>query len=151
MAPRTHRAYDYESPNGALNVSDDFEGTVLIAEDDEAIRDGLSMSLEIEGYRVLTASNGREALELLPTLKSPCLLLLDLLMPVMNGWELLEAKNRDASLAAIPVVVLSATESKKLPGVSAFVPKPYELDKVIGAIRKYCGEPAPRDGRSLLN
>jgi CheY-like chemotaxis protein len=136
---------------GAPIVSDDFIGTVLIAEDDEAIRDGLSMSLEIEGYRVLTAANGREALEVLPTLQPPCLLLLDLLMPVMNGWELLEAKNREPGLAAIPVVVLSATESKDLPGVAAFVPKPYQLDKVIGAIRKHCGEPAVRDDRSLLN
>ena len=132
-------------------MSDDFEGTVLIAEDDAAIRDGLSMSLEIEGYRVLTASNGREALELLPTLQPPCLLLLDLLMPEMNGWELLEAKNRDPALAEIPVVVLSATQRKQLPGVAAFVPKPYELDKVIGAIREHCGEPAPHDRRNLLN
>lgn len=132
-------------------MSDDFEGTVLIAEDDAAIRDGLSMSLEIEGYRVLTAENGREALALLPTLRGPSLLLLDLLMPEMNGWELLEAKNRDPSLASIPVVVLSATQSAKLPGVAAFVPKPYELDKVIGAIREHCGGPAVRDARDLLN
>jgi CheY-like chemotaxis protein len=133
-------------------VNDDFEGTVLIAEDDEAIRDGLSMSLEIEGYRVLTAANGREALDLLPTLTAPCLLLLDLLMPVMSGWEVLEEKNRDPKLAAIPVVVLSATESQRLEGVAAFVPKPYELDKVIGAIRRHCGSsPVSSDARSLLN
>lgn len=133
-------------------MNDDFEGTILIAEDDEAIRDGLSMSLEIEGYRVLTAANGREALELLPGLRAPCLLLLDLLMPVMSGWEVLEEKNRDPRLASIPVVVLSATESQKLEGVAAFVPKPYELDKVIGAIRRHCGSaPVPSDARSLLN
>ncbi|MBS2032414.1 MAG: response regulator [Deltaproteobacteria bacterium] len=126
-------------------MADDFEGTVLIAEDDEAIRDGLSMSLEIEGYRVLIAADGREALELLPTIEAPCLLLLDLLMPVMNGWELLEAKNADPALAPIPVVVLSsADEKQRLPGVAAFVPKPYELDKVINAIRQFCGRSAPR-------
>ena len=126
-------------------ATDDFEGTVLIAEDDEAIRDGLSMSLEIEGYRVLTAADGRAALELLPTLESPCLLLLDLLMPVMNGWELLEAKNANPALAGIPVVVLSSADEKQpLPGVAAFVPKPYQLDKVIGAIRQFCGSSAPR-------
>ena len=132
-------------------MSDDFEGTVLIAEDDEAIRDGLSMSLEIEGYRVLTASNGKEALELLPTLEPPCLLLLDLIMPEMSGWELLERKNSDPKLAHIPVVVLSATESQRLEGVVAFVPKPYELDKVINAIHRYCGSNSPPDARSLLN
>lgn len=132
-------------------MSDDFEGTVLIAEDDEAIRDGLSMSLEIEGYRVLTASNGQEALALLPTLEPPCLLLLDLIMPEMSGWELLEHKNRDPKVASIPVVVLSATESQKLDGVAAFVPKPYEVDKVIDAIHRFCGGGAPADARSLLN
>jgi CheY-like chemotaxis protein len=126
---------------------------VLIAEDDDAIRDGLQMSLEIEGYQVLTAANGREALELMPQLRPPYLLLLDLIMPEMSGWEVLEAKNRDPALAAIPVVVLSATESKNLPGVVAFVPKPYELDKVLHTIHRFCRGTVPsrRKGDVTLN
>lgn len=133
-------------------MPDDFLGTILIAEDDEAVRDGLSMSLEIEGYRVRTASNGEEALAMLPNLESPGLLLLDLLMPVMNGWALLEAKNADPQLAPIPVVVLSSAEREPLPGVAAFVPKPYDLHHVIATVRRFCGgEPAPRAGTRWLN
>ncbi len=121
-------------------MADDFEGTVLIAEDDEAIRDGLSMSLEIEGYRVLTAADGREALELLPKLEPPCLLLLDLLMPVMNGWELLEAKNRDPALAPIPVVVLTADgrfqQAAQSLGAAAAFAKPFELKLLLRALER---------------
>jgi CheY-like chemotaxis protein len=93
--------------------------TVVIAEDDQATKDGLEMSLEIEGYRVLTASDGKAALALLPHLKPPCLLLLDLLMPEMTGFELLERKNLDPSIAWIPVVVLSGMENQHLQALPA--------------------------------
>lgn len=133
-------------------MPDEFLGTILIAEDDAAIRDGLSMSLEIEGYRVRTARNGQEALAILPELESPGLLLLDLLMPVMSGWALIEAKNADPALASIPVVVISAAEREPLPGVAAFVPKPYDLHQVIDTVRRFCGgERAPRAGARWLN
>ena len=118
--------------------------TVVIAEDDQATKDGLEMSLEIEGYRVLTASDGKAALALLPHLKPPCLLLLDLLMPEMTGFELLERKNLDPSIAWIPVVVLSGMENQHLAGVAAFVNKPYQLDRVLKAIQLHISPEGPQ-------
>jgi CheY-like chemotaxis protein len=86
---------------------------IMIVEDEADLRDTLKDVLELYGYRVITAANGAEALQQLESRRNggrPCLILLDLMMPVMNGWELLD-RLRDGSrpeLAAIPVVVVSA-------------------------------------------
>lgn len=83
---------------------------ILIVEDDEGIRDILKELLEIEGFRVSTAEHGREGLQRLEEMRSPCLILLDMMMPVMNGWEFLEVLQRQHGhvLATIPVAVVSA-------------------------------------------
>ncbi|HEX5000040.1 MAG TPA: response regulator, partial [Terriglobia bacterium] len=75
---------------------------VLIVEDEEFIRENFQIFLELEGFQVLTAGNGREALEQLQGRERPCLILLDLLMPVMDGGEFLERKASETSLASIP-------------------------------------------------
>ncbi|MGZ3709088.1 MAG: response regulator, partial [Bdellovibrionota bacterium] len=114
--------------------------SILIVEDDTDIRETLQQILELEGYTVLTASNGQEALDLLPQVARPCLILLDLMMPVMNGWEFLELKKKsdDISLATIPVVVVSAAgeRAKQIPA-SGFIKKPIELESLIQSVRKY--------------
>src|SRR4051812_23507934 len=81
---------------------------ILIVEDDEGIRETLVLALELEGYTVTTAGNGQEGLDVLPHMQTPCLILLDLMMPVMNGWAFAEALRADMVLAAIPVVVVTA-------------------------------------------
>jgi CheY-like chemotaxis protein len=84
--------------------------TILIVEDERPIRDVLAEILEDEGYRVSTVSNGMEALTYLrQQADRPRLILLDLGMPVMTGWEFREEQLRDATLKDIPVVIMSAT------------------------------------------
>src|SRR5262249_37619408 len=93
-----------------------------------------------EGYAVLTAGNGKEGLEQLRRVTSPCLILLDLMMPVMNGQEFLRAKAAEESLASIPVCVLSGVGSQPdLPGIVAFLSKPVDFSRLFDLIRNYCG------------
>lgn len=83
---------------------------ILLIEDERDAREALREILEIEGFNVVTAANGREGLAALQGGDQPCLILLDLMMPVMNGWEFLEALRQQYQrlLGAIPVVVVSA-------------------------------------------
>ena len=114
--------------------------TILIIEDDEGIREGFSMLLEFEGYTVLTASNGKEGLEVLHRGQRPCMIVLDLMMPVMNGLEFLEVVNQDSTLATIPVVLVTAfhdrTNLVKWP--IQILKKPVDYDLLMSAVKKYC-------------
>lgn len=113
--------------------------SILIVEDDNDIRESLAQVLELEGYNVSTAANGKEALELLTTIKRPCLILLDLMMPVMSGWEFLNAQRDDMMLATIPVVVVSAAgEKAKSTPASGFIKKPIDLPVLLSMIEQYC-------------
>src|SRR5687768_5509935 len=85
---------------------------VVVVEDDEEIRDSMRDALEIEGYAVSTYSNGKEALDGLRKLGIPCLILLDLMMPVMNGWEFLQAMKAER-FAEVPVYVVSAIADQR--------------------------------------
>src|ERR1044071_1184503 len=76
---------------------------ILVVEDDSAIREVLTDVLESEGYQVLNAANGREAIQLLRSSTLPCLILLDLMMPVMNGWQFRDEQRQDPLLAPVPV------------------------------------------------
>ena len=115
--------------------------SVLIVEDERDIRETLKQVLELEGYNAITASNGKEAIEMLATIPRPCLILLDLMMPVMDGWQFLEAQREDIILATIPVVIVSAAgEKAKSAGASAFIKKPVELDCLLSLVKQYCTE-----------
>ncbi|MFO0581640.1 MAG: response regulator [Anaeromyxobacter sp.] len=106
---------------------------VLLVEDDPDIRESLSEALRYEGYEVELAWHGREALARLARDPLPDVILLDLMMPVMNGWEFREAQLEDAALADIPVVVISA----QAPGACApdrYLPKPFSLGDLFAAI-----------------
>jgi CheY-like chemotaxis protein len=113
---------------------------VLLVEDDEAIRESLSELLESEGYRVVTARNGRQALDWLTTSSElPALVLLDLMMPVMSGLEVLEAMRAlpDAARRDLPVIVLTASrERPHAPGVIATLRKPIDVDDLLDAIAR---------------
>src|SRR5438270_7170536 len=82
--------------------------SILLVEDDAATREALALILGTEGYRVTGAANGAEALGVLRSAPPPDLILLDLMMPIMDGWQFRREQVRDAALSAIPVVVLSA-------------------------------------------
>lgn len=119
--------------------SKDQSKRILIVEDDRDIRDALQQALEIEGYTVSAVANGKEGLEYLNQFEHPCVILLDLMMPVMNGWEFLEMR-RQMELESVPVVVVSAAGDRAKPfQAQAFIRKPIELDGLIRTIQRYCG------------
>jgi len=104
--------------------------SVLVIDDDDDIRESLMVCLEGEGYHPMGAPNGRRALELLAALDSlPCLIILDLMMPVMDGRGFREEQLRSPALAKIPVVL-----------ISAFAPDPAEVAREL-QIRDYLSKP----------
>lgn len=115
------------------------EKTILIVDDDPDIRETLGEFLGYEDYAAVTASNGREALERLREGSKPCVVLLDLMMPVLDGFEFLEIRQQDPALAAVPVIVISAGSQalKSLSGVE-FFPKPLDVERLLAALSRYC-------------
>jgi CheY-like chemotaxis protein len=77
-------------------------------------------------------------LEVLCSVPAPCLILLDLMMPVMNGWDLLDALRRRADLSRIPVIVTSAAPDANTARARALLRKPYDLDKLLATVQRYC-------------
>lgn len=114
--------------------------SILVVEDNKEIQDSLKAALEIEGYIVFTADNGKEGIEQLAKIPTPCMILLDLMMPVMNGWEFVEEISKDIMLSAIPVVVVSAFGDKKgTPKTQGYIQKPIDLDALLNTVSKHCG------------
>jgi len=113
---------------------------ILLVEDDAGARDALSDILRDEGFEVATAENGREALSYLETAPAPCLILLDLVMPVMDGWEFRERQLREPRLQAIPVVVLTATAGQGVAGVaeSDILRKPVDFMALLAQVERHC-------------
>jgi CheY-like chemotaxis protein len=109
--------------------------SVLLVEDDPLIRGAMQMVLEWEGYRVAWAANGRQALDLLRTSERPSFILLDLTLPVLDGWRFREGQQRDPALAAIPVVVVSAADRAACLQASGHVQKPFQPEELLDAIR----------------
>jgi CheY-like chemotaxis protein len=111
---------------------------ILIVEDDVDIREALTQILEEEGYAVREAGNGREALELMRSGPVPALILLDLMMPVMNGWQFRAEQLKDPRIAGVPVLIISADPHVQLSadtlGVKALLRKPIALDDLLAAI-----------------
>jgi CheY-like chemotaxis protein len=117
--------------------------TILLVEDDDDIRSTLKEVLELEGYNVATAAHGQEAFTRLEEIERPCVILLDLMMPVMNGWEFLEKQKESARFASIPVLVVSAAGDKaRSASAQGFVKKPIEVDGLLEMIKKYCSKPS---------
>ena len=115
-------------------------GTVLIVEDDLDTREMLGRFLELEGYKVETAENGKRALERLGSGVGACVILLDLMMPVMDGWQFRQEQVRDAALADIPVIVVSAAGRERLEKIhaNAYLSKPVDLDELLGCVTQFC-------------
>jgi CheY-like chemotaxis protein len=114
---------------------------VLIVEDDRDTREMLERFLQLEGFDVRTAPNGHAALESLQTAGSPCVILLDLMMPVMNGWQFREAQAQHPQLARIPVVVVTAAGSRSdIPAIHAdgWLSKPVDFDQLLEKIGEFC-------------
>jgi CheY-like chemotaxis protein len=115
--------------------------SVFVVDDDIDIRTSLCEILEFQGYQVTGLANGQEALDRLREGTRPCVILLDLMMPVLNGWEFRAAQAHDEALADIPVVIISgagrAAEAATL-GAAGFLRKPLELSDILAAVETHC-------------
>ena len=115
---------------------------VLIVDDDHDMRSALSETLEMEGHQTACVSNGQEALDHLRTGDAPCLILLDLMMPVMNGWQFRERQLENRALAGIPLVVITAdgNAASKARELSAddYLRKPLRPEELLATVAKYC-------------
>jgi CheY-like chemotaxis protein len=113
---------------------------VLIVEDDVELRDMMAQLLAIEGYNTATVANGREALDYLHNGDRPHVILLDLMMPVMDGWEFRRRMQSDPEIADLPVIVLSALDHSRAKDVdaAAFLKKPLDFDRLLTLVRQHC-------------
>jgi CheY-like chemotaxis protein len=116
---------------------------VCVVDDDADIREVLSDVLTLEGYDVVAAGDGESALERLRERKNACrLILLDLMMPHMNGWEFRRQQLQDPALASVPVVLLTGagTAAKSIDElrVAGTIEKPVDLDALLAKVAAYC-------------
>jgi two-component system chemotaxis response regulator CheY len=112
---------------------------IMLVEDDEAIRESIVELMEGEGYTILAAPNGAEALALLHnTAALPALILLDLMMPVMDGFAFCEARAKVARIADIPVVIMSADghvrQKQDRTGAADYIKKPLDIDDLLARV-----------------
>ena len=110
---------------------------ILIVDDDDAIRETIQMALELEHYPTAVAGDGAQALEWLRKNPAPFLILLDLMMPVMDGWELFDKLRKDERLARVPVVVITAF-GRELGSVGQLpiLKKPIDLDDLLRVVSR---------------
>jgi CheY-like chemotaxis protein len=157
--PQTQGAQQSRRPSrgadstNAPGSGDAHAHTVLVVDDNRAIRDPLIELLETQGFHARGVGNGREALHALQGGYPACMVLLDLTMPIMDGWAFRAAQRDDARLASIPIVILTAlldpqAEARKLGAVAGFH-KPIDVEGLLLAIATHCAaDPRRGAGRS---
>lgn len=113
---------------------------VLIVEDDADLREMMAQLLALEGFGAATVANGLEALEYLEGGDRPDVILLDLMMPIMDGWEFRRKQQSLPALANVPVIVLSALDPRRAADVNAvaFLKKPLDFDRLLELVRRFC-------------
>ena len=114
--------------------------TVFIVEDDVDTREMIGRFLELEGFAIETAANGRQALDRLGAGARACVILLDLMMPVMDGWEFRRQQSSHAAFANIPVIVFSAAGRERMRQIDAndYLAKPVDLDELLQRVSRFC-------------
>ena len=113
---------------------------IMIVEDERNIQEVLRLSLEMENYEVITADNGKMALDLLSSIAIlPSAILLDLMMPIMNGWEFADAVSKNSRLSKIPIILVTAygDRAQSIPSM-ALIEKPVDLNVLIETVNKCC-------------
>jgi CheY-like chemotaxis protein len=119
-------------------------GTILVVDDEPDVRETLCETLEYEGYVAVQAANGRDALEYLRQNPAPCLVLLDLMMPVMNGYDFLEAIRNEPRLLPVSILIVSAAAREQIDaaakssGAVGVLAKPLQLKALLTAVEQYC-------------
>jgi CheY-like chemotaxis protein len=117
---------------------------VLVVDDDVNIRKMIIAALRRDGYVFREAANGRDALDVMRN-EHPDVVVLDLMMPVLSGWDVLQEREHDPTLRKIPVIIVSANRDPELAiavnrGVCAFLPKPFDIG-ALGALVRSCVAP----------
>src|SRR5262245_10041069 len=102
----------------------------------------MAQLLTLEGFNAATVSNGREALQYLEEGEAPEVILLDLMMPVMDGWEFRRHQKADPEISRVPVIVLSALDQGRTSSLEpdAFLKKPLDFDRLLQLVRQYCSD-----------
>jgi CheY-like chemotaxis protein len=122
---------------------------ILVVDDDRDLLEPLTELLAFEGFSVLSALNGAEALACLRNPSPPDLVILDLMMPVMDGFKFLEIRRSDPRLSAIPVIVSSSNDSIGVDGADSIVCKPIDLELLNREIRRLTSRAVPLTRRRL--
>ena len=118
-------------------------GSVLVVDDDADVREVMSLVLSSSGYDPHVAVHGRDALLKLETMERPCVMLVDLMMPVMDGIELVKRLRSDETTKTIPIVIVSAYERPaELTQADGFLVKPVDLDQLLEVVARFCGTPS---------
>lgn len=112
--------------------------TVLIVEDNCDLRETLADYLTLEGFETALAGNGEEALARLNAMDAPCIVLLDLMMPVMDGAEFLQAVRTSPRFSRLPVALMTASPPSMDIGADRFLRKPFALEKLLGVVHEMC-------------
>ena|SRR5436853_5980345 len=112
---------------------------ILIVDDDDELRTVLIATLTAKGYKALVARHGLEALEVLHAGVRPDLILMDLCMPEMDGWQLRQALANEANVAGVPIVVMTAAQSQDPGGLAVvdILAKPFSLDQLLTVVRRH--------------
>jgi CheY-like chemotaxis protein len=114
-------------------------GLILVVDDNDDLRETVQMLLEAKGFAVAAAADGRAALDHLRTGERPVLILLDLMMPDMNGWQFLGHVREDPSLGAIPIVIMTAHKSVDLAPLAPedVLHKPFDAGKLLATVERH--------------
>ena len=138
------QATDLARPEDEKEVRDRAKKTILVVEDDEASREGAALALRDAGFGVFALPNGREALDYLRTKPPPDLILLDMLMPVLDGWHFLERLQREGPQPRPPIVITTGTiltrEWARDKGCAGFIRKPIDPEALLAEVRRCMGE-----------
>src|SRR2546423_153494 len=119
----------------------DHQEIVLIVEDDVETAKALAEFLSLEGFDSIIVENGQEAMAMLRTGRRPCLILLDIMMPGMDGWELRDAVLSDPGLSTIPIVVVTADTAAVGKAATLSLPiirKPVDAGRLLAEVRRFC-------------
>ncbi len=137
----------------AILVAASSRPVVLVVDDDDAIREALRDLLDDAGFATVGARHGLEALHVLASLATaPAFILLDLMMPVMDGWAFCDRRGKSSALSEIPIIAISAaavSESNRPAGIDAFMPKPIDVGKFVGLAARLAGRRRERARRTI--
>ena len=114
--------------------------TVLVVEDDVELCEMMCEALELSGYAVVAAQDGKDALNKVGGIERLCLVILDLVMPKMNGWDFVEQLRKRSEFATVPILVHSSAPGPAPATVARVLKKPVPLDRLLATVREYCAQ-----------